>query len=249
MNVWGARVRSPNVNCMLAAWLLRQGLMGRGERRFFETALKRGQTVVDVGANQGIFTLLFSRLVGPEGRVFAFEPAPTLFAAVDANCRLNGADNVTRFQLAAGATRSDAVLHCSRFNSGDNRLTDSIKGPAVPVSVVRLDEILPSGPVHLIKIDVQGYERHVVEGMQGILDRNSAIKVFFEYWPEGLGYAGCVPAELLEFFLVRGFALFELSSSGLRKLPRREVTRSMRVGKWSWRNLLAAREGVGIAAD
>ncbi|MSO55894.1 MAG: FkbM family methyltransferase [Acidobacteria bacterium] len=242
MNVWGAQVRPPTMDRALAAWLLNAGFMGRAERRFFEKAVTPGQTVVDVGANQCVFTLLFSRLVGPDGRVFALEPAPALFGALDKNCRINAANNVTRLPIAAGETRSQGVLHCSRFNGGDNRLTDSLKGPTVPVEIVPLDEFLPPDQVSLVKIDVQGYELNVVKGMQAIMDRSPAIKVFFEYWPSGLGYAGCTPGELLDFFIDRRFSLFELSRAGLRKLQGHDVARSTKAGDWSWRNLLAARE-------
>jgi FkbM family methyltransferase len=241
MNVWGAQVRPPTVDRAVAAWLLNAGLMGRDERRFFESVVTSGQVVVDVGANQGVFTLLFSRLVGREGRVLALEPEPRLFAALDENCRRNGADNVTRLQMAAGERHGRGLLHCSRFNRGDNRLTGSVEG-SVPVDIVSLDEMLPTEIVSLIKIDVQGYELHVVKGMRGILDRGRAIKVLFEYWPAGLGYAGCAPGELLEFFLARGFSLFELSRTGFRKREGRDLARSAGVGDWSWRNLLAVRE-------
>ena len=144
MNVWGARIHAPTLDRALAAWLLNAGLMGRAERRLFEGAITRGQLVVDVGANQGVFTLLFSRLVGPEGRVFALEPAPALFEALDQNCRANNAHNVTRLRAAAGETRSRGTLRCSRLNGGDNRLTDSLNGPSFPVEVMPLDDILPT---------------------------------------------------------------------------------------------------------
>ena len=242
LNVWEAQIRPPSLDRALAAWLFNAGLMGRAERRFFEQVVTPGQTVVDVGANQGIFTLLFSRLVGREGRVVALEPAPRLFAALDANCRLNGAANVERLQIAAGQQRAQGLLQCSRFNRGDNRLSGSPNGAFIPVEVVPLDDILPTEVVSLVKIDVQGYELNVVKGMQAVVERARAIKVFFEYWPAGLGYAGSAPGELLEFFLARRFSLFELSGAGLRKLSGHEAARSTRVGDWSWRNFLAARE-------
>jgi FkbM family methyltransferase len=246
MKVWGAQIRPPSLDRAVAARLLNAGLIGGAARRFFETAIAPGQTVVDVGANQGIFSLLFSRLVGPDGRVFALEPEPTLFSALDENCQLNAATNVTRLRTAAGATRSDGVLHCSRFNRGDNRLSPSLKGPAVPVEIVPLDEIVLTESVGLVKIDVQGYELHVVKGMQAILDRSAAIKVFFEYWPSGLRYAGQAPHDLLHFFLDQRFALFEPSGAGLRKLKGPDVARTMTGGDRSWRNLLAAREPTGM---
>jgi FkbM family methyltransferase len=241
MKVWGARVRPPSLDRAAAAWLLNAGIMGRAERRFFEEVVTRGQVVVDVGANQGIYTLLFSRLVGPQGRVFALEPAPSLFTALDENCRINHAENVTRLPTAAGAVRSRGLLRLSRFNQGDNRLTGSSKGPSVRVDVVPLDELLPTDPVSLVKIDVQGFEMAVVKGMQAIIERSPEIRVVFEYWPAGLGHAG-PPRELLDFFVDRRFSLFELSSAGRRRLAARDRERLTRMGNWSWRNLLAVRE-------
>jgi FkbM family methyltransferase len=215
--------------------------MGGAERRFFESTVKRGQTVVDVGANQGIFTLLFAKLVGPGGRVVALEPEPALFAALDANCRRNGAGHVARHPIAAGETRARGVLHCSRFNRGDNRLNDSLDGPSVPVDIVPLDELLPVEMVSLIKIDVQGHELQVVKGMQQILERARDVKVFFEYWPAGLGYAGTTPGELPDFFLSRGFSLFELHGAAVRKLSGADLVKVRQAAGRSWTNLLAAR--------
>ena len=242
MNVWGARIHAPNLNRALAAWLLNAGFMGRDERRFFEGAVTRDQIVVDVGANQGVFTLLFSRLVGPRGRVIALEPAPALFEALDENCRVNNAHNVTRLRTAAGETRSRGTLRCSRLNSGDNRLTDSLKGPSFPVEVMPLDDILPTEQVHFVKIDVQGYESQVVRGMQAIMDRSPDIKVFFEYWPAGLAHAGRAPTDLFELFIDRGFSLFELSRSGFRTFDWQRAARSRKPRSWSWTNVLAVRE-------
>jgi hypothetical protein len=61
LNVWGFRVQPPTVDRALAAFLFRTGAMGRGERQLFERWIVPGTTVVDVGANQGCFTLLCSR--------------------------------------------------------------------------------------------------------------------------------------------------------------------------------------------
>lgn len=246
MNVWGFSVRPPNANRALAAGLLNAGLIGRSERRFLERTVRPGQTVVDVGANLGVFTLLLSRLVGPSGRVVALEPEPDLFRALDENCRRNGAHQVTRVRAAAGDRQSRGVLHCSRFNSGDNRLSGSWRGATIPVEIVTIDETVPHEPVGFVKIDVQGYELHVVRGMQALVDRSPALQVLFEFWPAGLGYAGSAPGDLLEFFLDRGFSLFELSGDGLRRVSRDDVLQSITGRAWSWKNLLASRED-GIA--
>jgi FkbM family methyltransferase len=165
-----------------------------------------------------------------------------MFAALEENCRLNAADNVTRLRAAAGERRSTGMLRLARFNRGDNRLGEQAGGPAVPVDVVPLDEIVPTGRVDLVKIDVQGRELGVVHGMEGILERSPAIQVFFEYWPSGLGHVGRAPGELLDFFLHRRFSLFEPSRAGRQRLNAQDLARATRVGKWSWTNLLAVRE-------
>jgi FkbM family methyltransferase len=248
VNVWGARVHSPSPDRAVAAWLLNAGFMGRAERRFFEQVVTAGQTVVDVGANQGVFTLLLSRLVGPAGKVFALEPEPRLFHALEESCRRNRADNVTRLQLAAGESRGHGLLRCSRLNGGDNRLTRLPGGSTVPVEIAGLDEILPDQAVNLIKIDVQGYELRVAKGMQKILDRSPAIRVCFEYWPAGLRKAGDTPEALLRFFHDRGFSVFDLTNDGLREFRPRETGQSIAAGDWSWRNLVAVREQGGNGA-
>jgi FkbM family methyltransferase len=201
---------------------------------------------VDVGANQGLYTLLFSRLVGPTGHVYALEPEPVLFAALEANCRINNTANVTPLRMAAGDTRSQGLLRCSRLNRGDNRLAADARGRAVAVKIVPLDEIVPAGPVSFVKIDVQGYEPRVVNGMRSLIDQSPAMKVLFEFWPAGLSQAGHTPAELLDFFLGRGFGISELSAGGLRKLRGSETAQLARAGGSGYRNLLAARDQVSI---
>jgi FkbM family methyltransferase len=245
MNVWGAQIQPPNLNRAVAAWLLNAGLMGRDERLFFERTIRPGQVVVDVGANQGIFTLLFSRLVGPEGTVVALEPATPLFEALDTNCRINDAINVHRLCAAAGEARMRGALHCSRFNSGDNRLRqafDGSTGRTEHVQIVTLDDVLPTEHVSFVKIDVQGYELNVANGMRRIVERSPALKVLFEFWPAGLRKMGTAPMALVDFFVDRGFALFELTGAVSRRLRREELPPSTKIGGSWWRKLLAARE-------
>jgi hypothetical protein len=66
--------------------------------------------------------------------------------------------------------------------------------------------------------------------------------VLFEFWPAGLAHAGGVPGDLLDFFLNKGFSLFELSPDEPRRLDADDLARLSRVGMWSWTNLLAVRE-------
>ena len=244
MKVWGALIQPPSLDRALAAWLLNAGLMGRAEKAFFERTIRPGHRVLDVGANQGIFSLLFSRLVGPTGHVVSVEPEPTLFAALDRHCRLNGADNVTRLQMAAGDIRAEGALRRSRFNGGDNRVTHAGDTTAITVPIVPLDEALPTETADLIKIDVQGYEVRALHGMRALIDRSPCVRVFFEYWPEGLAHDGRTGAELIQFFLHRGFSLSEVTKAGAVPLDDADVERVKMMGGRRYINLLAHREGV-----
>jgi FkbM family methyltransferase len=242
MNVWGHRIHSPTADRALAAFLLGAGLMGRTERRLLERCVTGGQRVVDVGANQGVFTLLLSQLVGPAGHVWALEPEPGLFSALDDNCRRNAAANVTTLQVAAGAVRSRGHLTLSRLNRGDNRLTAATGSRTVPVDIAPIDELLPSEVIDFVKIDVQGHELNVMTGMQALVDRNPAIKILFEYWPTGLLAAECEPGELLDWFVQRGFHLATISGPNPIRLDRAERSRLAARRHRGWDNLLASRD-------
>jgi FkbM family methyltransferase len=246
VNVWGFDVRPPSLDRRAAAFLLARGFSGRRDRAVFERTIRRGDHVVDVGANQGLFTLLFSRLVGDAGRVLALEPEPRLFDALVENCRHNGARNVSPRRLAAGERNADGVLRCSPFNRGDNRMTGGVLlGSAVSVPVVPLDEIVRGERVDFVKIDVQGYEMHVFRGMRATLDANPGIRVYFEYWPDGLTRAGSPGLEPLLFLADRGFHLLEEGPSGARPVRPEEVALGTGSGHFSYRNLLATRQDPG----
>jgi len=172
---------------------------------------------VDIGANQGLYTLLFSQRVGPAGRVIAFEPDDMLHAALADNVAHNRAENVRTHHLALGSQRGTMTLYRSLLNSGDNRLAADGRGGGpwepVPIRVERLDEALAGQRLDFIKMDVQGWEMEVFRGMEGLLDdpRNQTLAIFFEYWPRGLRHAGSDPQELLRFLTARGFDLFHPS--------------------------------------
>lgn len=182
--------------------------MGRPIRAVLEGNVSPGMHVADVGANQGICTLLLSRLVGPSGRVTALEPDPVMAEALRNNLQLNGSANVTLIEAGADARSGDATLFHSRMNGGDKRLargelSDSCTRSAV--RVVRLDDVIPDRRLDFIKIDTQGWEMNVLEGMSGCLRDNPRLRILFEFWPHGLRQAGRQPADLLALLFDFGF--------------------------------------------
>ena len=188
--------------------------MGKADREFFLTHLQPGMTVVDIGANQGLYSLFFAQQVGPQGRVLAFEPDDVLHSALVDNLAYNRAQHVHAHRLALGATPGTMTLYRSLLNSGDNRLAGVGLGGSqddtVLVRVERLDRMLAGQRIDFIKMDVQGWEMEVLRGMEAILNDplQANLAIYFEYWPQGLRNAGSNPLEPLEFLTTKGFELF-----------------------------------------
>lgn len=134
-------------------------------------SLRPGQTFVDIGANVGYYTVIASRLVGASGRVFAFEPDPVSFALLERNVALNGLDNVVLEQKAVSNEPGTLRLFISPANKGDHRIYQP-KGEErefVEIEAVVLDEYFAGDRrgVDFVKIDTQGAEVVILEGMLG----------------------------------------------------------------------------------
>ncbi len=153
----------------------------------FRTLLSHGAVVVDAGANIGYFTLLASHLVGPTGKVYALEPSPTTFAALSENLRLNRAENVVALEVAAGSEAGIGALRIAPTgNSGQASIappTDARSCSAIEVAVEPLSQVVAPedfSRLSLIKVDVEGYEEHVLRGLEPILEAGARPTIVIE---------------------------------------------------------------------
>jgi FkbM family methyltransferase len=185
-------IQVPNFDRWLYVKLQGLRMMGSDDRAFLSRYVHTGMTVLDIGANIGIYSMLLAELVGTQGKVLAFEPDPVLFEAAVTNSRLNRKDAVIKVHnLALGSRTGQATLYRSSYNSGDNRLSDSARHrEPVIVNIARGDDALSGAHIDLIKMDVQGWEAEVLRGLEQTLRSNPGLIVYFEYWPEGLRRAG-----------------------------------------------------------
>ena len=143
---------------------------------FLRRKLRPGMTVYDVGANRGQMALFFARAVGRQGRVLSFEPAPTAYSSLVRNLALNGADNVEPHNVAVGAAVEIAAFHFEEERPTEGFLTTArqdLPGTrSFDVQVRTLDALVAGGAPRpdLVKIDVEGAARGVLEGARGVLD-------------------------------------------------------------------------------
>lgn len=184
--------------------------MGTFESLFFKEHLLNGMTIVDVGANIGLYTLLFSKLVGPAGRVISLEPDPELFSQLASNIKHNDCHNVIAHACAAGDVTGSQHFLNSPLNSGNNRLVPIGRKleSQFHVPIRRIDDLLGDKTVDWLKIDVQGWEPAVLSGAKGIIQKNPQLKIYFEFWPKGLVQAGFDPYAFLASFEKEGLQVF-----------------------------------------
>jgi FkbM family methyltransferase len=130
--------------------------------------VRPGWGVVDIGAHIGFYALLFSRLVGPKGTVFAFEPLPGNFDVLLENLALNQCGQVRAVNKAVMDHARQIILHVPSADllPGDSSARHSDGTIPLQVEAIQLDEFLSDQglPVHLIKIDVEGAEENVLLG-------------------------------------------------------------------------------------
>ena len=189
---------------------------------FIERHVGSGDTVLDIGANIGWFSLLFARLVRPGGKVLAFEPDPTNLTFLQRNVALNGADDiVTIVPAAVGSSPGTATLHRNiEGNYGDQRIVGGRGGEAaiegrarLEVPVVAVDDVVKGYPqIRFIKMDIQGYEPFAFDGMARVLQSSDELIVLSEFWPAGIRAGGRDPKAMLETMLWYGFHMYELAS-------------------------------------
>ena len=169
----------------------------RYERVLLRDIIKPGMTVVDVGANIGIYSAYMAKIVGKEGRVYAFEPSPHTFNLLK---KYNKNLNVTLVQAAVGDTTGRITLYLSDKLNVDHHTyeTDEVR-QKIDVPSCRLDDYLKNEKVDFIKMDIQGFEHRALLGMTNILQNNHDIKLLMEFWPYGLIKAATTPQEVLSF--------------------------------------------------
>lgn len=199
------------------------------EMEVIKGLIRKGMTVVDIGAHIGYYTLLAARLVGNNGKVYAFEPCPDNYKLLVKNIELNDLTNVTAEEKAV----SDRTEYISLFLDERHTGTHSFSESNVPqrlrsieVETVSLDDYFNRnenhGIIDLIKMDTQGAECLIVHGgretVQKSLD-NGDLKIVMEFWPYGQRNVGTDPGKLLQELGSYGFSFKHIDQEHEQLVP------------------------------
>ncbi|MGY5151490.1 MAG: FkbM family methyltransferase [Candidatus Nitrosopumilus sp. bin_6a] len=185
----------------------------------FETDLvkkevHKGDVVVDIGANIGYYTIMFAKLVGNSGKVFAFEPDPTNYELLKKNIEINGFTNVILEQKALSDNPEKMMLSLNNENTAGHHLDfkneNSIN--SIEVDVLSLDDYFSDKNIEInfIKMDVEGAESNVIKGMSNTLKTSKNLKMMVEYNPFAIKQLGLMPESYLDLLIKNNFLLYDV---------------------------------------
>ena len=165
------------------------------ETNLVKKEIKKGNSVIDIGAFIGYYTLIFAKLVGENGTVFAFEPQDSSFSLTKKNLEINGYKNyVLENKLVSNKT--EKVKFFSKWKDA-----------------IRLDDYFNfSKNIDFIKMDIEGAEALATDGMTRILEENSKIKLMTEFHPNELKKFGTTPEDYLEKLRSFGFKIYHIDN-------------------------------------
>lgn len=192
----------------------------------FEQHCKPGNVFIDIGANIGEYTLAASRIVGRDGRVYAFEPDPRNYKILKRNIAANGQGNITSIQSALGDKNGQIDFHLDvdpsesslyRLNSRAHAHVRSIRVPVSTLDKFVSDNGLVS--IDIVKIDAEGSEPVILSGMREAILKHRPSVMFVEFYPRFLQDAGTNPTSFLNDLATFGFEIFGIDEERRETIP------------------------------
>lgn len=201
--------------------LIVKGSFELDERILVRELLRQNDTFVDVGANIGLFTVSAAKVVGGLGRVFAFEPTESTYERLIKNVELNRLGNVCCVQMGLSSRAEHRSLNTSldgyaAWNSFA-RPTSGASFGSEEVECIPWDEFSRqhrlAGSVSLMKIDVEGWELHVLNGAQDTLIRSDAPDLLVEFTEVNALAAGTTCANVYGRLLEFGYSMYGFNTT------------------------------------
>ena len=162
------------------------------ETNTFKSMIKPGMTVLHIGACEGYYVLASARLVGPEGKIYAFEPFPEAFGLMEKNVARSGFKNIVMINKAVANYTGTTKFYLSDTNPLANSLNKARADMKyIEVPTITLDEFLGDENVDFIRSCAEGSEILILKGMGNVIKNNPHLKMQVEVDPlalDGLGY-------------------------------------------------------------
>lgn len=166
-----------------------RGFHDEEEAMMVKNNIKRDEIVVDLGAHIGYYTLMMAKLVGQNGKVFAFEPEPRNLKLLYKNIEVNSYRNIEVVPKAVSDINGECTLFVGQESFGANKIfkpkkTDTQEFEEIKTRTIRLDDYFEGlgflKKISFIKMDIEGSEVRALQGMKNILESNENLKIFTE---------------------------------------------------------------------
>src|SRR3989344_3477511 len=197
-----------NLHLLTHYVLLEQEDWFEDEIKFMRLLLKPGMNVIDVGANYGVYALTAAKIIGANGKLWAFEPSSATAAFLKESMELNHADNLTLMQagLSDRGGQAKMMLH---ENAEENFVSQDISesGDHEAIELLTLDECAARfdwSNIDFIKMDAEGHESNIIRGGKAFLKAHSPLIMFEIKAGEKLN------VELVEEFATLGYSSYKL---------------------------------------
>ena len=193
-----------------------------GSTAILKKLLKKDMNVINIGANIGYFTLLAAREVGPQGKVFAFEPFPQTVELLQKNVDVNGYSNVDVVPMAVSDKTGTAKLSVggsSLHNVISSRIITEMSLITVPQTSV--DDFMSQKElsINFVIIDAEGSEPFILNGMAKTLEKNPDMVIMIEYNPFTLELTGSTLENFMNTITNYGFLIYLINEVTLKITP------------------------------
>ncbi len=201
--------------------LLQNGKWEPYETEIFKKSIKKGDTVVDIGAHIGYYTIIAAKIVGPKGRVYAFEPNPNNFKLLSKTIATNQYSNVILVKKAVSDKTGKIKLYINTQNTGDHRVFNSHDDrKSITIETVKLDDFFSKNEkIDLIKMDIQGSEHNTLKGGRKLLTTNKNISIITELEPELLKLNNTSAKKFLDLLGKLGFRFYDINEQKKKTSP------------------------------
>ena len=195
-------------------WFVRlTGHWDINETFVLEKIIKKDFKIIEVGANFGVHTLRMAKLIGCQGKIFAFEANSTVSKYLKKSIEMNCLDNISLFEKAAGEKSAESHMSFDILNIGAGHLTSSEKPGSVKTEIVKLDDVISEYHIDLLKIDAEGYEYKIFKGAKNIIDKNEDHIILMIEWVQNhLKNQDSNPLEVVEFLKSYNFKIWRIGN-------------------------------------
>ncbi len=216
------------------SWDIRSGALTEPELELIAYATRPGDTVLDIGANYGLYSYHLSRALGPRGKIFAFEPVPFTAQTFKIIAKILRFQNVELNEVGcgdkagtlsfrvpiseSGAIMAGVVHRADRDNNrdGQQRHARFEQSKEIQCPIVVIDDTLPAaiGDVSFIKCDIEGADYYALKGAAKLIAHHKP-SVVCEINPWFLEGFGLTVEQLVSFFTDQGYRLYRYENHKL----------------------------------